>query len=443
MRLLKQTLFIILIGFLSHNSFGQDLKELEIKIDSYIKPYLEMNAWSGLINIYQNGIPIFHKGYGYADKEWDIKNYSETKFRIASISKVFTEVAILNLVETGKISLDDPLSQFIPDYPRGHQISIRHLLTHRSGIPHLNSFPNYNELNKLAYDLDEVIELFKQKPLDFEPGDRYNYSNSGYVLLAYIIEKVSGISYESYLKQHIFNKIDLQNTGVDRETKILKNRARGYMFDETGELINAEFVNMSIKIGGGSLYSTAEDLNKFIQSLIKKELLSSTLLELPNFGSIDGEEVFTANGRVKGFCHQITHRVKENLTIIILGNHYSNLALPISQNIYKIYTGKEYKTPLNYLQQKIDVKKEELIKYEGTYDFGFGPVGKVKVIDNNLGYLAPGRKTYDILIPIDENKFFYIQSWVLLEFKNLDKESFQTLDWIMGENAYPAEKINN
>lgn len=443
MRLLKQTIFIILIGFLSHNSYGQDLKELEIKIDSYIKPYLEMNAWSGLINIYQNGIPIFQKGYGYSDKEWDIKNSSETKFRIASISKVFTEVAILNLVETGKISLDDPLSQFIPDYPRGHQISIRHLLNHRSGIPHLNSFPNYNELNKLAYDLDEVIELFKQKPLDFEPGDRYNYSNSGYVLLAYIIEKVSGISYESYLKQHIFNKIDLQNTGVDSEAKILKNRARGYMFDETGELINAEFVNMSIKIGGGSLYSTAEDLNKFIQSLINEELLSSTLLELPNFGSIEGEEVFTANGRVQGFCHQITHRVKENFTIIILGNHYSNLALPISQDIYKIYTGNEYKTPLNYLQQKIDVEKEELIKYEGTYDFGFGPVGKVKVIDNNLGYLAPGRKTYDILIPIDENKFFYIQSWVLLEFKKLDKESFQTLDWIMGENAYPAEKINN
>lgn len=443
MKILKQTIIIFFIGFISHNTFAQELKELEAKIDNYIKPYLEMNAWSGLINIYQNGIPVFQKGYGYADKEWEIKNTSKTKFRVASISKIFTEVAILNLVETGGISLDDPLSQFIPDYPRGDEISVRQLLTHRSGIPHLNSFPNYNELNKLAYDLEEIIELFKQKPLDFEPGERYNYSNSGYVLLAFIIEKVSGLSYENYLKQHIFNKVDLQNTGVDSEAKILKNRASGYMFNETGELINAEYVNMSIKIGGGSLYSTAEDLNKFIQSLINKELISSTLLELPNFGSIDGEEVFIANGRVQGFCHQITHRVTENLTIIILGNHYSNLALPISQDIYKIYTDEEYKTPLNYLQQKIDIQREELIKYEGTYDFGFGPVGKVKVIDNNLGYLAPGRKTYDILIPIDENRFFYIQSWVILEFKDPDKESFKTLDWIMGENAYPAKKIEN
>ncbi len=443
MKLLTQTIVIIFIGFLSHNSFGQELKELETKIDSYIKPYLEMNAWSGLINIYQDGKPIFQKGYGYANKEWEIKNSSETKFRIASISKVFTEVAVLHLVEAGKISLDDPLSQFIPDYPRGNEISIRQLLTHRSGIPHLNSFPNYNELNKLAYDLEEIIELFKHKPLDFEPGERYSYSNSGYILLVAIIEKVSGLSYDEFLQLHIYNKIGLRNTGVDNDAKILKNRAQGYMFDENGELINAEYVNMSIKIGGGSLYSTADDLNKFVQSLIKGKLIESTIEELPNFGSIDGEKVLTANGRVQGFCHQITHRVEEDLTIIILGNHYSNLALLISQDIYHVYTNKEYKIPINYLSQKIDVDPTELISYEGTYDFGFGPIGKVKVIDNNLGYLGPGRKTYDILIPIDENKFFYIQSWVLLEFKNADKESFKTLEWIMGENAYPATKIKN
>ncbi|WP_062058619.1 serine hydrolase domain-containing protein [Sediminicola sp. YIK13] len=442
MKLLKQSIVILLIGFFHHSSFGQELKALETKIDGYIKPYLEMNAWSGSIHIYQNGNPIFQKGYGYADKEWEIKNSLETKFRIASISKVFTEVAVLHLVENGEISLDDTLSQYFLDYPRGNEISIRQLLTHRSGIPHLNSFPNYNELNKFAYDLEEIIELFKHKPLDFEPGQRYSYSNSGYVLLAAIIEKVSGLSYEEFLEVHIYNKIGLRNTGVDSNAKILKNRARGYMFDEYGKLINAEYVDMSIKIGGGSLYSTADDLHKFVQSLIKGQLLTSTLAELPNFGSTDGAKVFTANGRVQGFCHQITHRIEEDLTIIILGNHYSNIALPIAQDIYQIYSDKEYKIPVNYLARKIDIASNELIKYEGTYDFGFGPVGTVKVIDGNLGYLAPGRKTYDILVPIDKNKFFYIQSWVILEFKNPNKESFNTLEWIMGENAYPAKKIN-
>lgn len=443
MRLFKKTIFIILIGFLSHYSFGQDSKVLETKIESYIQPYIEMNAWSGLISIYKNGEPVFQKGYGYADKEWEIKNSADTKYRIASISKVFTEIAILNLVEAGKISLDDQLSGFIADYPRGSEISVRELLNHRSGIPHLNSFPNYNELNKLPYELDEIIELFKHKPLDFEPGERYSYSNSGYVLLAFIIEKISELSYEDFLRLYIFKNIGLSNTGMDNNAKILKNRARGYMFDDNGRIINAEYVNMSIKIGGGSLYSTADDLNKFVQSLTKGQLLNSTMAELPNFGSIDGEDVFTANGRVQGFCHQITHRIKEDLTIVILGNHYSNLALPISQDIYQIYKNKEYNIPVNYVSQKIDIDRKDLFKYEGTYDFGFGPVGKVKVIDKNLGYLAPGRKTYDILIPIAEHKFFYIQSWVLLEFKNLEKKSFNTLDWIMGENAYPAKRINN
>ena len=443
MKLLKQTIFVLFIGMISYSSFGQGFKELESRIDSYIKPYLEMNAWSGLINIYQNGKPIFQKGYGYANNEWEIINSSETKFRIASISKVFTEVAVLHLVEDGKIALDDRLSQFLPDYPRGEEINVRHLLNHRSGVPHLNSFPNYHELNKLAYSLKEIIELFKNKPLDFEPGARYSYSNSGYVLLAYIIEKVSGISYEEFLKLHIFKEIGLLHTGIDSNAKILKNRASGYMFDEKGELINADYVNMSIKIGGGSLYSTADDLNVFIQGLINGKLLKSTLSELPNFGSIDGENTFTANGRVQGFCHQITHRIKEDLTIIILGNHYSNVALPISQAIYQIYKNKEYKIPANYLAQRIEVNSKELKKYEGIYDFGFGPVGKVKVIDNNLGYLAPGRKTYEILIPVGQNKFFYIQSWVLLKFKNPEKESFKTLEWIMGENAYPAKKIKN
>ncbi|NHF60175.1 beta-lactamase family protein [Flavobacteriaceae bacterium TP-CH-4] len=443
MRVHKKTLILLFIGFLSHYSFAQELKELETKIDGYIKPYLEMNAWSGLITMYQNGKPIFRKGYGYADKEWEVKNSPETKFRIASISKVFTEVAVLQLVETGKIALDDPLSQFIPDYPRGNEISIRQLVGHRSGIPHLNSFPNYNVLNKIGYDLEEIIELFKHRPLDYEPGERYSYSNSGYVLLAAIIEKVSGLSYEEFLKVNINSKIGLSNTGVDSNAKILKNRARGYMFNENGVLINAEYVNMSIKIGGGSLYSTADDLNEFIQSLIKGKLLKSTLAELPNFGIIDGKDVFTANGRVQGFCHQITHRIEEDMTIIVLGNHYSNIALPISQDIYRIFKNREYKTPVNYLAQKIDVSINELTKYEGTYDFGFGPVGNVKAIGNNLGYLAPGRKTYDILIPIDENTFFYIQSWVILKFKDPDKESFKTLEWIMGENAYPAKKMSN
>ncbi len=439
---MKKLISLLIVIFFFQSGFAQQIGLLESKIDEYVIPYLEMDAWSGVISIYQSGQPIIQRSYGYADREWETPNTAQTKFRIASISKVFTEVAILKLVENNQLSLEDKLTAFIPDYPRGNEISVRQLLTHRSGVPHLNSFPNYNELIKFDYRIEDVIDLFKNKPLEFEPGFRYRYSNSGYVLLAFIIEQLSGLTYESYLNEEIFKPLDLHDTGIDDETEIIENRAKGYMFNELGHLINAEYVNMDIKIGGGSLYSTSEDLNRFIQKLLNGEVLKSTLNELPNFGDIEGERLFTANGRVQGFCHQITHRINQDITVIILGNHYSNIALPIADDIYKIYSGESYEVPENYLSQEIKVSVEDLKDYAGTYDFGFGPVGEVKVIDDYLGYGAPGRNSFDKLIPIGGNKFFYIQSWVVLEFKNKENNIYETLDWIMGENRYPASRKN-
>ncbi|MBT8284774.1 MAG: beta-lactamase family protein [Flavobacteriaceae bacterium] len=422
---------------------GQSTNRIDIEIDAYLKPYLDMDAWSGIVAIYEDDKPVFQKAYGYADREWKTPNTLDTKFRIASISKLFTEVAILMLVEEGKLSLDDRLNIFIPDYPRGNEITVQQLLNHSSGIPHLNNFSNYNELIKNQYTLNEIIDLFRNIELDFDPGKRYNYSNSGYVLLAFIIEDVSGLSYEQFLEEYLFLPLHLENTGVDSQKKILPKRARGYMFNPAGELIHAEFVNMSIKIGGGSLYSTLGDLRTFLNNLLRKKILKSTLKKLPNFRGTAGNEIFSTNGRVQGFCHQITYRSAQALTIVILGNHYSNLALPISDDIYRIYSGQDYKEPVNYIDLKVNLIPENLAIYEGTYDFGFGPVGKVVVIGDHLTYLAPGREVADTLIPLGDHKFFYLQNWVVLAFKDQKEDSFVVLDWIMGENAYPAKKIQD
>ena len=442
MKKIKGILSLVFFLILTWCSIGQENDSLEIKIATYLKPYIDMNAWSGIVSIYENNEAVFQGSYGFADREWKVPNTTNTKFRIASISKLFTEVAILKLVEDGSLSLEDKLSDFIPDYPRGNEIIVKHLLTHKSGIPHLNSFPNYNKLIKFDYEIVDLISLFKDLPLESTPGERYRYSNSGYVLLAYIIEHVSQTSYSSYLNKEIFEPVGLSGTGIDDEKKIIENRAKGYMFDELGNLINAEYVNMDIKIGGGSLYSTVDDLNLFVQKLLEGSILKSTLNELPNFSELDGERLFTANGRVQGFCHQITHRLDQGLTVIVLGNHYSNIALPISDDIFKIFSNKAYNIPENYLSQKITIPNTTLMDYEGTYDFGFGPIGKVKVINGNLSYGPPGRETYDKLIPIGKDTFFYIQSWVLLRFKEKKDKSYNKLEWIMGENVYPAERIS-
>ncbi|GGI56960.1 serine hydrolase domain-containing protein [Winogradskyella haliclonae] len=427
----------------SCNAQGSDTKEsIESKIDTYLQPYLEMDAWSGNVAIYKNGEPLFQKSYGFADREWNIKNTMDTKFRIASISKLFTEVAILQLSESEKLQLDDTLSKYIIGYPRGEEITIQQLLNHRAGIPHLNSFPNYNELIKFNYTIDEIIELFKSKPLDFKPGEKYRYSNSGYVLLAKIIEIVSGKSYRQYLEDRIFKPYGLKATGIDSNSAILNKRAKGYMFNNDAHLINAEFVDMSIKIGGGSLYSTTDDLNLFVQKLVKGEILKSSFEKLPNFSTKNGQRAFATNGRVQGFCHQVIHWMDDNLTIVLLGNHYSNVALPITEDIYKIYSGKNYQTPTNYIEKRQSVTNKKLQEYQGTYDFGFGPIGVVKVIDNNLMYMAPGRTKADKLIPLGNDTFFYVQNWVLLKFVDRKEKKYNTLQWIMGDNTYPAKRIN-
>ncbi|WP_445382978.1 serine hydrolase domain-containing protein [Robiginitalea sp. IMCC43444] len=436
-------LCVLVIIINSITAFAQKNTTIESKIDEYLQPYLDMDAWSGIISIYEDGEPIFQKAYGYADREWKIPNTKDTKFRIASISKLFTEVAILKLVEENTISLSDPLSKFIIDYPRGSEITVKQLLNHRAGIPHLNNFPHYNDLIKYDYEIDDIIDLFKNKPLDFDPGLRYRYSNSGYVLLAYIIEKVSQAKYGDYLQTEILNPLGLANTGIDNNKQILEKRAKGYMFNSSGDLANADYVNMSIKIGGGSMYSTAGDLNIFLQSLFRKELIQSSLNELPNFNEIEGEQAFQASGRVQGFCHQITHRFSSDLTVMVLGNHYSNLALPISDDIYNIYSGNPYAIPLNYLGQETQVPVEELKAYEGNYDFGFGPIRKLLVKGNSLTYGAADMDSADKLISLGGNRFFYIQYWVILEFSDSENGRFKTLEWVMGKNRYPANRVIN
>src|SRR6267378_5020585 len=168
---------------------------LEAEVDAFVQPYMEGNNFSGSILIARQGKVLISKGYGMADYELSVPNTPQTRFHLASLTKSFTAAAIMILQEQGKLSVEDPLKKFVPDYPNGDKITIHHLLTHRSGIPNVNNFPEYGSKSLSRMSLDEIIRMFKDKPLEFEPGARYRYSNSNYNLLAFIIEKTSGKSY--------------------------------------------------------------------------------------------------------------------------------------------------------------------------------------------------------------------------------------------------------
>jgi CubicO group peptidase (beta-lactamase class C family) len=200
---------------------------------------------------------------------------------LGSISKQFTALLIVKLAEEGKLKLDVPITTYLPDYPKenGDKITIHHLLTHSSGIPNYTSLPNFmKDKSRDPYTPEEFVKTFSSLPLEFTPGEKFNYSNSGYFLLGYIIEKTTGKSYEQYLQEIVFTPLKMTNTGYDHSEVILKNRAAGY--EKQGKkIVNAAYLDMSIPYAAGSLYSTVEDLYLWDQALYTNKLLSEKSME--------------------------------------------------------------------------------------------------------------------------------------------------------------------
>lgn len=270
--------FFAMLLFISVNIFAQDKAQ---KIEQLLTKYNEYGQFNGSALVAENGKVIFKKGFGQANMEWNIPNQSDTKFRLGSISKQFTAFLIVKLAEDGKLKLDVPITTYLPDYPKenGDKITIHQLLTHSSGIPNYTDSPSFfKEKARNPYTPEAFVKTFSSLPLDFKPGEKFNYSNSGYFLLGYIIEKVSGKTYEQYLQEIILTPLKMVNTGYDHSDVILKNRAAGY--EKRGkQIINAAYLDMSLPYAAGSLYSTVEDLYLWDQALYTNKLLSAKSME--------------------------------------------------------------------------------------------------------------------------------------------------------------------
>jgi CubicO group peptidase (beta-lactamase class C family) len=191
-----------------------------------------------------------------ASLEHEVANTVETKFRIGSITKQFTAAIILKLQDQGRLDVQAPVATYLPDYPHGDRITLHHLLTHTAGIPNMTSLPDYQEWMKRPTTMDEVIGRFKDLRLEFEPGEKYIYSNSGYVLLTQVIETVSGQPYADYLQEQLLMPLGMESTGYEHPNEVVEGLAHGYQF--TGETYQqAEYINMNVPGGAGALYISA------------------------------------------------------------------------------------------------------------------------------------------------------------------------------------------
>jgi CubicO group peptidase (beta-lactamase class C family) len=258
-------------------ALAQEAAPIASKLDEYLSAAAKKD-FTGSALVARDGKVIFSKGYGMANAEWDVPNTPQTKFRLGSITKQFTAASILLLQERGKLGVRDPVCKYIAECPKAWEpITIHHLLTHTSGIPSYTDVKSPEEFRKLS--LTQVtpagfVDSFKGKPLEFPVGEKMKYNNSGYFMLGYIIEKVSGQRYETFLQENIFTPLKMANTGYDTHDRILKNRATGYS-KRDDKIVNSDYLDMTVPYAAGSLYSTVEDLFAWNEALFSDKLLSA------------------------------------------------------------------------------------------------------------------------------------------------------------------------
>ncbi|MEC0176895.1 serine hydrolase [Paenibacillus favisporus] len=227
--------------------------------ESYFSGY-----FNGTVLVAQKGEVLLSKGYGFSNLEHNVPNYAKTKFRIGSMTKQFTAVAILHLFEVNNLNIHEGINKYLFDYPNGQSISVHHLLTHTSGISNLNYFHSM----RLYNTAEKLVERIKELPLLSEPGEQFSYSNAGYILLAYILEKISGMSYEDYLRIYLLEPLSMYSISEPY------SRIEHLVIVCGGEVCNTEFIDMSTAYGAGNLYSTVEDLFLWDRAISEKNIYS-------------------------------------------------------------------------------------------------------------------------------------------------------------------------
>lgn len=249
------------------------------RINQYLEHLAQELKFNGAVLASMKGDIIYSSAFGKANFELDVDNTTKTKFRIGSITKTFTGVSILQLVQKGKLHLEDPISKFHPHQQDGNKITIHHLLTHTSGIPNYTLDPQMSEWSAQHHTAAKVIERFCRKDLEFQPGEQYNYSNSGYALLGSLVEQVSGQPYGMYLKESIFEPLEMKDSSLDDPSQMLERRAAGYLFNENRTLLNAPFFHPGNAYAAGGMISTVEDLHIWDQALSTEKLLRKPLID--------------------------------------------------------------------------------------------------------------------------------------------------------------------
>ena len=430
-------------------------ESLAVRIDSLARAAMAEERIPGLsVAVVRGPDTVTARGWGWADLEQQVPATAGTVYRIGSLTKQFTALAILQLADQGRLSLDDPLQRFVPSFPTpGRRITIRHLLTHTSGIPNYTAIGEaWTRRMRLDLPPDTLLALVRRRPPDFAPGERFHYSNTNYFLLGLILEKASGEPYARYIQEHIATPLGLARTTYCDTRRILPGRAQGYTQDTTG-VVHAEFISMDLPYAAGALCSTVLDLVTWQRALWSDRLVQpggyntmSTPARLTNgnrtvygfglgIGDLGGHRMVQHSGGINGFASALITFPDDTLIIAVLANSEDANATRIGQRIARAALG----IPEPVVRD-LPLTAAERAAYEGTYQLRDVRLRIFARGDSLLGQ-ASGQASFGLLAQGDHTFVATFDPDTRVVFAMDGAGHAQALSWTQGGVTSRAARI--
>lgn len=434
---------IILLIALSLAHLVSPAQSKEEKIDGILANVFTKDGPGGVALVTKGNKVIYRKAFGHADIEQDVEMDPGSIFRIGSITKQFTSVAILQLVEEGKIDLQDDIRKYIEDYPtHGHNITIEHLLTHTSGIKSLTGMESWTSAErKIKHTPKELIDVFKNQPMDFAPGTEFKYNNSGYVLLGNIIEKVSGMTYQEYVEEKFFKPLDMERSYYGSSSRIIMGRANGYE-EKDSTIVNTEYLSMTNPFSAGGLLSTVDDLDTWYRAIMDDRLISKGSREMAHknhqlkdgrktgygygwsIGNIFGSPIIEHTGGINGFLTSSVFMEEEDVFIAIFSNCNCIGSGFAPFDIAALMIDRSYDL------EPIMLSEEELGMYEGVYSNDIDVDIYFFVEEGNLyGGIKGNMRAKFKMTPYDKDRFFATTRGSTMTFKSDGNGTITGVTW--------------
>lgn len=430
-RKMKTNFSIALLLFSFLFTIPISAQDLTKQFDDIVSQSYKTDMPGATILVAKDGKTIYRKAIGKSSLELDVDMIPENVFMLASITKQFTAVSILMLEEQGKLSLNDPITKYITDYPTlGKTITIHQLLNHTSGIKSYTGIGNLVEVARNDMTLDELIDYFKNEPMDFDPGEEFRYNNSGYVLLGKIIEVLSGDTYENFIENKIFKRLDMNSSSYGNNRELVKNRVEGYEQNETG-YINASYLSMTLPHAAGSLTSTIDDMLKWQNALTNNTFIKSTTLNKAINGSklnngehigygyglvemnLKGSKGYTHSGGIFGTSTNGIYLIEEDVYVIGLSNCSCNDIGTVTRNLAATAIGKPYPT----MKDIVKISEDKMKQWVGAYEFEDGAIRHIFMKEGKLSSMRESEtNTVFEIFPLAENHYMFEESGIEYKF---------------------------